>query len=63
MITRTENLHEALASLGLASRPTANRVRQGREVYRPATGEELGTLDAKDGWELVERLRAEREAA
>ena len=59
MNARTENLHEALASLGLASRKNPNERFQGREIYRADNGEVLGIADAKEGWALVARLRGE----
>jgi len=54
-----ETLNQALASLGLTTRPSRY---YGKKIIVDASGLELGHFDASEGWELVSRLRTERRA-
>lgn len=50
-----ETLNEALASLGLTTRPSPF---YGRKIISDR-GVDLGIFDASEGWDLVRKLRAE----
>lgn len=52
-----ETLHEALASIGLNSRPHFAPGK--REIFHSGNGEIVGPMSAKEAWDHVNFIRSE----